>query len=126
MTHFFLVPDHQTAPLLQVTNASLYRISVAVSLVVTGRRASGPLSEVFAGRDRRLDSSVGEPAADPGGIVTAVASDCLGALPRSSSGPRDRYLVHQVGEEGRLVALTSRQDRSQREALPIRQQMDLG
>ncbi len=120
LARFLFVSDHKTPSLLQVTDAALHGISVAVLSFIAGRRASRSLSEVFAGRNCRLDATVGEPAPDPGGIVAAVASDCLRALPRPSSGPRDRYLVHQVGEEGRLVALTGRQDCSQREALPIR------
>jgi hypothetical protein len=97
---FFLIPDYQAAALLEVSNAALDRISVAILLFVAGWWASRALSEVFADRNCRLDTSVGKPAADPGGIVGPISSDRLGALPRSSLRPRDRYLVHQIDEEG--------------------------
>jgi hypothetical protein len=79
VTCFFLIPDYQAVALFQVTDASLDRISVAVPLVVTDRRASGSFSEVFSGWDRRLDPSVREPAPDPGGVVGPIASN-RGAL----------------------------------------------
>jgi hypothetical protein len=105
MACFLLVPDYQAAALLQVTNASLDRISIAILLFVAGWWATGTLSDVSPNRNGRLDPFIRAPLPDPVGIVGPISSDRLGALARSSSGPRDRYLVHQVGEEGRLVAL---------------------
>ena len=48
----------------------------------------------------------------------------FGALPRPSSGAGYRHLIHQIDEEGRLMALTGRQDGPKREALPVSGQVN--
>jgi hypothetical protein len=69
-----------------VTNAVLHGISVAVLLFIAGWLAPESLSEVSAGRDCWLDPSIGEPASDPGGVVSTVSGDCLRSFARASSG----------------------------------------
>jgi hypothetical protein len=97
VTRFLLIPYHQASALLEVADTPLDCISVVIFLFVAGWWATGPLSEVFAGRDCRLDASSSEPASDPVGIVGPIA---LGLL-------RDASAVF-LGAEGSILRSSSR------------------
>jgi hypothetical protein len=106
MARFLLISYHQAPALLEVADTALDCISVVIFLFVASWWATGPLSDVSPNRNGRLDPFIRAPLPDPVGIVSPIASDGVRALAGSASGPRDRYLVHQVSEEGRLMALT--------------------
>jgi hypothetical protein len=94
-----------------------------VLLLVAGRGTTRPCP--WSRCNDRLDVSVPAPLPDPIGVVGAIPSHRLGSLARPSEGPRYRDRVHQVGEHDRLVVLSCRQDRGQRQALPVAREVDL-
>ncbi|MCS3698408.1 hypothetical protein GGP73_003131 [Salinibacter ruber] len=106
MARFLLISYHQVPALLEVADTALDCISVVIFLFAQSWWATGSLSDVSPNRNGRLDPFVRAPLPDPVGIVCPIHLGRFGTLPWSASGPRDRYLLHQIDEEGRLVALT--------------------
>jgi hypothetical protein len=98
-------------------------LAALVLLLVAGRGATR--SCPWSRWNDRLDASVPAPLPGPIGVVGAISGHRLGSLARPAAGPRYRDRVHQVGEHDRLVALPCRQDRGQRQALPVAREVDL-
>jgi hypothetical protein len=75
-----------------------------VVVLVTRDRGLGP-SCVLASWDRRLDTLVCPPPPNPVGIPGSDRPLSLSGISEAVLQGEPRHCIHQIGEEGRLVAL---------------------
>lgn len=119
-----LASGREAAHLLHPSEAALDGVSLPVSLGVEPRwTAALPTTSpelVLAVGDHRADASLAKIGADPVGAVALVAREALRSrAPSDPNGPQQRL------QKEALVALSRAQDRRERRAEGVREEVDL-
>lgn len=112
----------ERAAVLEEADGALDNVAPAVADEVVADGAAGPT----AGRDDGADAVVAEPLADAAGVVGLITTDPTGPATGAPHPARHAHAGHERLELGRLMRLAGEQQRAQRDAHPIAEEVELG